>query len=71
MTLILVTSGAHQVEGDFVRVQTFKRIEITGTKQQDDRRDSATAKIVVTRGDVNRYGCKPPEKLDSVKVGLS
>ena len=33
-----------------------QRVEVTSTALQDDRRDSATAKIVVTREDLDKYG---------------
>ena len=63
MTTALVASVTQaQVQSDVAPAQTLEKIEVTGTRQQDDRRESTTAKIVVTRGDLDRYGCKPPEK---------
>lgn len=55
--LSLVISVAQaQVQNDVAPVQSLEKIEVVGTRQQDDRRESTTAKIVVTRGDLDRYG---------------
>lgn len=57
MPLWLVFSVAQaEEENDVAPVTTLEKIEVTGIRQQDDRRESMTAKIVVTRDDLDRYG---------------
>ena len=58
-TMTLLVTGVAQAQeqgGVAPAAQTLEKVEVTGTRQQDDRRDSATAKVVVTRGDLDRYG---------------